>query len=82
MMFILVINERRELWIGNNDNIASMSAVSAVRSAFAEKGEPAQDHWIELEMKLMADVALVGMSSVGKSSLIARIRQVASIASP
>jgi GTP-binding protein len=41
--------------------------------AFAEKGEPAIDHWIELEMKLMADVALVGMPSVGKSSLIARI---------
>ena len=41
--------------------------------AFAEKGEPAIEHWIELEMKLMADVALVGMPSVGKSSLIARI---------
>ena len=27
--------------------------------AFAEKGEPARDHWIELEMKLMADAALV-----------------------
>ena len=41
--------------------------------AFAEKGEPAQEHWIELEMKLMADAALVGMPSVGKSSIIARI---------
>ena len=38
--------------------------------AFAEKGEPADEHWIELEMKLMADVGLVGMPSVGKSSLI------------
>ena len=38
--------------------------------AFAEKGEPAEEHWIELEMKLMADVGLVGMPSVGKSSLI------------
>ncbi len=41
--------------------------------AFAEKGEPAEEHWIELEMKLMADAALVGMPSVGKSSLIARM---------
>ncbi|MDO5043914.1 MAG: GTPase ObgE [Coriobacteriia bacterium] len=41
--------------------------------AFAELGEPAQDKWIELEVKLMADVALVGMPSVGKSSLIAHM---------
>jgi GTP-binding protein len=41
--------------------------------AFAELGEPAEERWLELEMKLMADAALVGMPSVGKSSLIARI---------
>jgi len=41
--------------------------------AFAELGEPAEERWIELEMKLMADAALVGMPSVGKSSLIARM---------
>ncbi|MDR2108907.1 MAG: GTPase ObgE [Coriobacteriales bacterium] len=41
--------------------------------AFAELGEPAEERWLELEMKLMADAALVGMPSVGKSSLIARL---------
>lgn len=41
--------------------------------AFAELGEPAHEGWIQLEMKLMADAALVGMPSVGKSSLIARM---------
>ncbi|MCL2631722.1 MAG: GTPase ObgE [Coriobacteriia bacterium] len=41
--------------------------------AFAELGEPAEECWIELTMKLMADAALIGMPSVGKSSLIATI---------
>ncbi|MCL2680465.1 MAG: GTPase ObgE [Coriobacteriia bacterium] len=41
--------------------------------AFAELGEPGKERSLRLELKLLADVALVGMPSVGKSSLIARI---------
>ncbi|MGN0301573.1 MAG: Obg family GTPase CgtA, partial [Anaerotardibacter sp.] len=41
--------------------------------AFSELGVPAEERWIELEMKLMADAALVGVPSAGKSSLISRI---------
>ncbi len=55
---------------GGRGNIHFVTSVRRA-PAFAEKGEPARDHWIELEMKLMADAALVGMPSVGKSSLIA-----------
>lgn len=57
---------------GGRGNIHFVTSVRRA-PAFAEKGEPALEHWIELEVKLMADAALVGMPSVGKSSIIARI---------
>lgn len=49
--------------------------VTSTRRAptFAELGEPGQENHIELELKLLADAALVGLPSVGKSSLIARL---------
>ncbi|MEK7703941.1 MAG: GTPase, partial [Myxococcota bacterium] len=40
---------------------------------FAQPGEPGRELTLRLELKLLADVGLVGFPNVGKSSLIARI---------
>lgn len=40
---------------------------------FAEKGEPGTKTWLRLELKMLADVGMVGYPSVGKSSIVARV---------
>jgi GTP-binding protein len=40
---------------------------------YAETGQIGEEHWLRLELKLMADVGIIGFPNAGKSTLISKI---------
>lgn len=57
---------------GGRGNMAFATHANPAPS-YAENGEPGESRKVKIELKLLADVGLVGMPSVGKSTLISKI---------
>ena len=72
----LVRYPQRELIAkGGHGGRGNQHFVSSIQQApmFAEKGEPGEDLDVSLELKLLADVGLLGFPNVGKSTLLSRV---------
>lgn len=57
---------------GGRGNTAFKTASNPAPN-FSEKGEPGEERYLKVELKLLADVGLVGMPSVGKSTIISMV---------
>ncbi|KKR25819.1 MAG: GTP-binding protein Obg/CgtA, GTP-binding protein [Candidatus Peregrinibacteria bacterium GW2011_GWE2_39_6] len=68
-------NELIKDFVTNNEAMIFMKVVSSIRQApkFAEQGETGASLTVRLEMRLVAEIGIIGLPSVGKSTLISRI---------
>lgn len=67
--------QREVLLPGGRGGRGNVHFVSSIHQTpkFAERGEPADEKRVRLELKLLADVGLLGFPNVGKSTLLAAV---------
>ena len=68
-------NRREVILKGGKGGLGNMHFATSTMQVpkYTQPGQPAQELWVQLELKVIADVGLVGFPNVGKSTLLSRV---------
>ena len=68
-------NRRQVILKGGKGGLGNQHFATATMQIpkYAQPGQPAQELWVTLELKVIADVGLVGFPNVGKSTFLSRV---------
>ena len=68
-------NRRQVILKGGRGGLGNQHFATATMQIpkYAQPGQPAQELWVNLELKVIADVGLVGFPNVGKSTFLSRV---------
>ena len=72
---LVSVEQVAEVARGGRGGLGNVHFTTAIHRApkHAQKGEPGEERWLRLELRLLADVGLVGLPNAGKSTLLAAL---------
>ena len=68
-------NKRSVILHGGRGGLGNQHFATSTMQApkYAQPGQPSQELWVQLELKVIADVGLIGFPNVGKSTFLSRV---------